>query len=76
MNFDEIIPAYNIGDMVPVSKKQEAVEVRHCPSCDSRLSRYNPETRCSPCREKERDIIIDSLNAIFDNDGKVLTDVS
>jgi hypothetical protein len=73
MNFDEIIPANNMGDMVPFDKKPEIIEVRYCAACEARLSRYNPEKRCSPCRDKERDIVIDNLNAIFDNDGKVLT---
>ena len=72
MRFDEIIPANNMGDMVPFDSTIEPAEARYCVTCNTRLSRYNPETRCSPCRSKERDIVIDSLNAIFDNGGKVL----
>lgn len=72
MKFDEIIPAYNMGDMVPFTVTSEAAEVRHCSCCNARLSRYNPEGRCSPCKNKERDIITESLSEIFNNDGVVI----
>jgi hypothetical protein len=67
MRFDEIIPAKSMGDMVPSDfVDDKPAEVRHCTRCDARLSRYNPEAQCSPCLTKERDVIADSLNAIFD----------
>jgi bacterioferritin-associated ferredoxin len=66
MRFDELIPANVMGHMVPFDMADnKPAEVRHCTRCDARLSRYNPESQCSPCREKERDVIVDSLNAIF-----------
>lgn len=66
MRFDEVIPANIMGHMVPFDIPDNTpAEARHCTRCDARLSRYNPEAQCSPCRSKERDIITDSLNAIF-----------
>lgn len=67
MRFDEIIPANMMGSMVPFDfVDNKPAEVRHCTRCDARLSRYNPEAQCSPCLTKEREVVADSLNAIFD----------
>jgi len=66
MRFDEIIPANGMGDMVPFGfVDDKPAEVRHCTRCNARLSRYNSEAQCSPCLTKEKDVIADSLNAIF-----------
>jgi hypothetical protein len=67
MRFDELIPANVIGHMVPLNiADNKPAEMRHCTRCDAHLSRYNPKAQCSPCLTKEREVVADSLNAIFD----------
>lgn len=66
MRFDEIIPSFGMGDMVPFdATDNKPSKVRYCSRCDARLSRYNPESHCSPCRAKEQQVIAESLDEIF-----------
>lgn len=66
MFFDEVIPAYNIGDMVPADMlaQSNVAEARFCYTCNHKLSRYNPANRCNPCQETEREIINRSVTEL------------
>ena len=66
MLFDEAIPAFNIGDMVPAEMlaQSNVVDARFCYTCNSKLSRYNPASRCNPCQETERGIINRSVTEL------------
>lgn len=68
MSFDEAIRCSVIGDMIDnetltiyPSKSQIS-----CYACGCKLSIYNSSNRCFPCREKEKHIILDSINEIFE----------
>lgn len=66
MFFDELIPAFNIGDMVPADMLAQSnnEDARFCYICNGKLSRYNPHTRCNPCQETERQIINHSVTKL------------
>lgn len=67
MNFDEAIPSFPMGDMVPYQALTEIPthDGRICYSCGSRLSRYNADKRCSPCRDTEKQITIEVLDNLL-----------
>jgi hypothetical protein len=66
MFFDEAIPAFNIGDMVPPEMLVESniADARFCYTCNGKLSRYNPNDRCNPCQETEREVINRSITKL------------
>lgn len=70
MNFDEAIPAFNMGHMVPYDQIVNIIshDQRICYTCRCRLSRYNSEKRCSPCRDKERSINLICLDNILNQE--------
>jgi hypothetical protein len=67
MNSNEKIDCANIGDMVPYQNliKINHFEIRLCYTCGCRLSKYNDEKRCFPCRKNEKQITINALDDIL-----------
>ncbi len=67
MRFDEVIPCMAIGDMIPndsftsIPPKSDST----CYTCGCKTSIYNPSKRCFPCRQKEAEIISNSIHSIF-----------
>lgn len=68
MSFDEVIRCSVIGDMIDNETLTNSPERndKSCYTCGCKLSIYNSSDRCFPCREKEKYIILDSINKIFE----------
>lgn len=68
MSFDEVIPCSTIGDMITneMITIYPAKSEKKCYTCGCRISMYNSSDRCYPCRTKDKQTIIESINQIFE----------
>lgn len=68
MSFNEVIPCSTIGDMLSneMITNYSEVSKKVCYTCGCRVSIYNSSDRCFPCRTKDKESVIQSINEIFD----------